>query len=61
MNRSRTVEFLKGTVSTVFLQLIITASGFIIPRVMLMVYGSEINGIVDELFSSATSSLSTSL
>ena len=49
MSRSRTVEFLKGTVSTVLLQLIITVSGFIIPRVMLTVYGSEINGAVSSL------------
>jgi polysaccharide transport protein, putative len=49
MSRSRTVEFLKGTVSTVLLQLVITASGFIIPRVMLTVYGSEINGVVSSL------------
>ena len=49
MSRSRTVEFLKGTVSTVLLQLIITASGFIIPRVMLTVYGSELNGVVSSL------------
>ena len=31
------------------MQLIITVSGFIIPRVMLTVYGSEINGIVSSL------------
>lgn len=49
MNRSRTIEFLKGTVSTVILQLVITMSGFIIPRIMLIVYGSEINGIVSSL------------
>ena len=49
MGRSRTVESLKGTLSTIVLQLVITASGFIIPRVMLTVYGSEINGIVSSL------------
>ena len=47
--RSRTEEFLKGTLSSILLQMIIMASGFIIPRVMMVVYGSEINGIVTSL------------
>ncbi len=49
MNRSRTKEFIKGTLSTGLLQIIVTLSGFVIPRVMITVYGSEINGIISSL------------
>lgn len=49
MNRSRTVEFLKGAISTTLLQFIITVAGFITPRIILTMYGSEINGVVSSL------------
>lgn len=46
---SRTQKFLKNTVTTALLQVVTMLSGFIIPKVMLSVYGSEINGLVTSI------------
>lgn len=46
---TRTEKFLRNSASTALLQVITMASGFIIPKVMLMVYGSEINGLVSSI------------
>ena len=46
---TRTEKFLKNSASTALLQVVTMASGFIIPKVMLMVYGSEINGLVSSI------------
>lgn len=46
---TRTEKFLKNSVSTALFQVVTMASGFIIPKVMLMVYGSEINGLVSSI------------
>ena len=46
---TRTEKFLKNSASTALLQVITMASGFIIPKIMLMVYGSEINGLVSSI------------
>ncbi|MGO5023948.1 hypothetical protein ACTQ4E_12795 [Lawsonibacter sp. LCP25S3_G6] len=45
----RTQKFIWNTITTVFLQLVMVASGLIVPRVMLLAYGSEINGLVNSL------------
>ncbi len=46
---TRTEKFLRNSASTALLQVITMASGFIIPKVMLIVYGSEINGLVSSI------------
>ena len=46
---TRTEKFLRNSASTALLQVVTMASGFIIPKVMLMVYGSEINGLVSSI------------
>ena len=43
---SRTVSFAKNVVSTGLASIITMLAGFVIPRVMLTVYGSEVNGLV---------------
>jgi len=47
MNRSR--QFLFNSTSAALLQIVTIISGFIIPRVMLTIYGSEINGLVSSI------------
>ncbi len=46
---TRTKKFFFNTVSTAFLQIISMISGFILPGIMLSVYGSEINGLVSSI------------
>lgn len=46
---TRTEKFLKNTFATAILQIVTTISGFIIPKVMLVVFGSEINGMVTSI------------
>lgn len=46
---TRTEKFLKNSASTALLQIITMLSGFIIPRVMLDIYGSEINGLISSI------------
>ena len=46
---TRTEKFLKNSASTALLQVITMLSGFIIPRVMLDIYGSEINGLISSI------------
>ena len=46
---NRTKKFFFNTVSTAFLQIISMISGFILPGIMLSVYGSEINGLVSSI------------
>jgi len=44
MSRSR--AFLFNAVSASALQVVTLAAGFIVPRIMLTTYGSDINGLV---------------
>lgn len=46
---TRTEKFLKNSAATALLQIITMLSGFIIPRVMLDIYGSEINGLISSI------------
>lgn len=46
---NRTKKFFFNTVTTAALQIITMLSGFILPKVMLSVYGSEINGLVSSI------------
>lgn len=46
---SRTEKFLKNTLATGLLQIITMIAGFIIPKIMLVYFGSEINGIVTSI------------
>jgi len=46
---SRTKSFLYNSVSSAILQLVTMLGGFILPRVMLVAYGSEINGLVSSV------------
>lgn len=45
----RTAKFIKNTLATGLMQVVAMISGFIIPKIMLMFYGSEINGIVTSI------------
>lgn len=45
----RTKTFFWNTVASVLLQIVILASGLIVPRVMLLAYGSEVNGLVSSI------------
>lgn len=45
----RTAKFIKNTLATGLMQIVAMISGFIIPKIMLMFYGSEINGIVTSI------------
>lgn len=47
MNRSK--KFMRNTIASVFQQIIVFAIGMILPRVMLVCYGSEINGITSSI------------
>ncbi len=40
---------LLNTISTIMLQIVVTISGFIIPRLLLQSFGSEVNGLVTSL------------
>lgn len=46
---SRTEQFVKNTLTTGLLQIITMISGFIIPKIMLVYFGSEVNGIVTSI------------
>lgn len=46
---SRTEQFVKNTLATGLLQIITMISGFIIPKIMLVYFGSEVNGIVTSI------------
>ncbi len=46
---NRTKKFFLNTVTTAALQIITMLTGFILPKVMLSVYGSEINGLVTSI------------
>ncbi|MGN1033532.1 MAG: hypothetical protein ACI4PU_08680, partial [Intestinibacter sp.] len=46
---SRTKTFLQNSITTAVYQAIVMISGFIIPRIMLVYYGSEINGLISSI------------
>ena len=46
---SRTEKFIKNALITGLLQIVTMISGFILPKVMISVYGSEINGLVTSI------------
>lgn len=46
---NRTEKFIKNTLSTGLLQIITMISGFIVPKVMLVFFGSEVNGVVTSI------------
>lgn len=46
---SRTQNFLYNSVSAALLQVFTVAAGFIVPRIILVTYGSEINGLVTSI------------
>lgn len=46
---SRTKKFIKNTITTALLNIITMISGFILPKIMLSVYGSEVNGLVTSI------------
>ena len=46
---NRTVSFFKNSASTAFLQIMTMLVGFFIPRIIIDVYGSEINGLVTSI------------
>lgn len=43
---TRTEAFVKNVLSTALAQIVTMLAGFVVPRVMLIVYGSEVNGLV---------------
>lgn len=49
MKTRRTTQFFYSTIVTAIYQFIIMISGFIVPRVMLVAYGSELNGLVSSI------------
>lgn len=46
---SRTEKFIKNTIGAAVLQSVTLAVGFIIPHVLLVHYGSEVNGLISSL------------
>lgn len=46
---NRTKKFMYNTVASIFRQLVLISVGLILPRVMLVYYGSEINGITSSI------------
>lgn len=46
---NRTAKFIKNTLATGLMQIVAMISGFVIPKIMLIFYGSEINGIVTSI------------
>lgn len=49
MNLARTNEFLKNSIATAILHIFTLIVGFILPRVIIKTYGSEVNGLVTSL------------
>jgi O-antigen/teichoic acid export membrane protein len=49
MNLARTNEFLKNSIATAILHIFTLIVGFILPRVIIKAYGSEVNGLVTSL------------
>ena len=49
MKNSRTKKFFYNSLSTAMLQLTNMIIGFLLPRLMLKFYGSEINGLVTSI------------
>lgn len=47
MTRTKTALF--NSISTAIFQIVLILSGFVIPRIMITIYGSEINGLVSSL------------
>ena len=45
----RTKSFINNFVTAALLQLFTVAAGFIVPRIMLVKYGSELNGLVTSI------------
>ena len=45
----RTEKFFKNSISTALHQIVVMIAGFIVPRIMLTAYGSEINGLVTSI------------
>lgn len=43
---SRTEKFFKNSITTALYQIVVMIAGFIVPRIMIGYYGSEINGLV---------------
>lgn len=43
---SRTLLFIRNSLTSVLLQAVVMVSGFVIPKIMIAIYGSEINGLV---------------
>ncbi len=46
---SRTKKFIKNTVTTALLQVVVMMTGFILPKIMINYYGSEINGLISSI------------
>ena len=46
---NRTQKFIRSTMATGLYQLVLMLTGFILPRVMLSFYGSEVNGLVSSI------------
>ena len=46
---TRTKKFIYNTIATALLQIVNMAVGFILPKIMLVYYGSEINGLVSSI------------
>ena len=46
---SRTKSFIYNSLSAAMLQVFTVAAGFIVPRIMLVIYGSEVNGLVTSI------------
>ena len=46
---SRTEAFLKNSLATMIMQVITMVAGFIVPKIMIEVYGSEINGMTSSI------------
>lgn len=49
VDMSRTKTFLQNSITTAVYQAIVMISGFIVPRIMLVYYGSEINGLISSI------------
>ena len=46
---SRTDKFIKNSIATALLQIVMMITGFIVPKIMLNYFGSEINGLVTSI------------
>lgn len=49
LTRSRKVNFILNTVVPLIAQIITIASGFIVPQLILNVYGSTVNGLINSI------------